>query len=101
MAVRDREYLNAARALGASDLRIVTRHILPNIVQPLLVQAAIGMAGVMLAEVTLSLLDLGIRAQPQAGARCSTTPDRICFTPPPCALARCRGFPARFSASIS
>jgi peptide/nickel transport system permease protein len=60
MAVRDREYVEAARALGASGLRIFFRHILPNIIQPILVQAAIGMAGVILAEATLSFLGLGI-----------------------------------------
>jgi peptide/nickel transport system permease protein len=60
MAVRDREYVDAARALGASGLRIFFRHILPNILQPVLVQAAIGMAGVILAEATLSFLGLGI-----------------------------------------
>jgi peptide/nickel transport system permease protein len=62
MAVHDREYVDAARALGAGGLRIFFRHILPNIVQPILVQAAIGMAGVILAEATLSFLGLGIPA---------------------------------------
>jgi peptide/nickel transport system permease protein len=62
MAVRDREYVDAARALGAGGLRIFFRHILPNIVQPILVQAAIGMASVILAEATLSFLGLGIPA---------------------------------------
>ena len=60
MAVREREYVDAARALGAGGMRIFFRHILPNIVQPILVQAAIGMAGVILAEATLSFLGLGI-----------------------------------------
>ncbi len=62
MAVRQREFVEAARALGASDVRILLRHILPNIVQPLIVQAAIGMAGAVLAEATLSFLGLGIPA---------------------------------------
>jgi peptide/nickel transport system permease protein len=62
MAVRDREYVDAARALGAGGMRIFFRHILPNVVQPILVQAAIGMAGVILAEATLSFLGLGIPA---------------------------------------
>ena len=62
MAAREREYVDAARALGASGFRIFFRHILPNIVQPVLVQAAIGMAGVILAEATLSFLGLGIPA---------------------------------------
>jgi len=46
--------------LGAGDWRIVTRHILPNIIQPVIVQAAIGMAGAVLAEATMSFLGLGI-----------------------------------------
>ncbi len=62
MAVREREFVEAARALGASDLRILCKHILPNILQPLIVQAAIGMAGAVLAEATLSFLGLGIPA---------------------------------------
>lgn len=62
MAVRDREYVDAARALGAGSLRIFFRHILPNILQPILVQGTIGMAGVILAEATLSFLGLGIPA---------------------------------------
>lgn len=62
LAVREREFVEASRALGAGDLRIFVRHILPNIVQPILVQAAIGMAGAVLAEATLSFLGLGIPA---------------------------------------
>ena len=60
LAAREREYVEAARALGASDWRIVTRHILPNIIQPVIVQAAIGMAGAVLAEATMSFLGLGV-----------------------------------------
>ncbi|HET7346369.1 MAG TPA: ABC transporter permease, partial [Acidobacteriaceae bacterium] len=60
LAVREREFVEAARAVGASDLRIFLRHILPNILQPLTVQAAIGMAGAVLAEATLSFLGLGV-----------------------------------------
>jgi peptide/nickel transport system permease protein len=62
MAVREREFVEAARALGASDIRILMRHILPNIFQPLIVQAAVGMAAAVLAEATLSFLGLGIPA---------------------------------------
>ncbi len=60
LAVREREFVEAARVLGASDLRVFTRHILPNILQPLIVQSAIGMAGAVLAEATLSFLGLGV-----------------------------------------
>lgn len=60
LSVREREFVEAARALGASDWRVLTRHILPNIIQPVIVQAAIGMAGAVLAEATMSFLGLGI-----------------------------------------
>lgn len=60
LAAREREFVEAARALGASDLRIILRHILPNIIQPVIVQAAIGMAGAILAEATMSFLGLGV-----------------------------------------
>jgi peptide/nickel transport system permease protein len=60
MSIKEREFVEAARALGASNLRILCLHILPNIVQPVLVQAAVGMAGAVLAEATLSFLGLGI-----------------------------------------
>ena len=60
LAVREREFVEGARAVGASDLRIITRHILPNIIQPVIVQAAIGMAGAILAEATMSFLGLGV-----------------------------------------
>jgi len=60
LATREKEFVEAARALGASDLRVIARHILPNIVQPVIVQAAIGMAGAILAEATMSFLGLGV-----------------------------------------
>jgi len=59
LAVKEREFVEAARARGGGGGRIFFRHILPNMVQPLLVQAAIGMGGVILAEATLSFLGLG------------------------------------------
>src|SRR5436305_10346396 len=60
LSVREREFVEAARALGASDWQVITRHILPNIIQPVIVQAAIGMAGAVLAEANMSFLGLGI-----------------------------------------
>src|SRR3982075_3305495 len=59
LVAREKEFVEAARALGASDLRIIVRHILPNIIQPVIVQAAIGMAGAIFAEATMSFLGLG------------------------------------------
>jgi peptide/nickel transport system permease protein len=60
LAAREKEYVEAALALGASDFRVMLRHILPNIMQPVIVQAAIGMAGAVLAEGTMSFLGLGV-----------------------------------------
>jgi peptide/nickel transport system permease protein len=62
MIFKEAEFVEAARALGASDGRILLLHILPNIIPPLIVQAAIGMAGAVLAEATLSFLGLGVPA---------------------------------------
>jgi peptide/nickel transport system permease protein len=61
MSMKEREFVQSARALGATDLRLMARHILPNIAQPILVQAAVGMAAAVLAEATLSFLGLGVQ----------------------------------------
>ncbi len=60
LKVKELDFVRAARSLGASDLRIILRHLIPNIIQPVLVQASIGMAGVILAEASLSFLGLGV-----------------------------------------
>jgi len=62
LKVKELEFILAAQSLGASRLRILLRHLLPNILQPVLVQATIGIAGAILAESTLSFLGLGVLA---------------------------------------
>jgi peptide/nickel transport system permease protein len=62
LKVKELDFVLAARSLGASQLRILLRHVLPNILQPVLVQATIGMASAILAESTLSFLGLGVLA---------------------------------------
>jgi len=62
LKVKELEFVLAARSLGASHARILRRHVLPNILQPILIQATIGMAGAILAESTLSFLGLGVLA---------------------------------------
>lgn len=62
LKVKEMEFILAARSLGASHVRILLRHLLPNMVQPVLIQATIGMAGVILAESTLSFLGVGVLA---------------------------------------
>jgi peptide/nickel transport system permease protein len=59
LSVREREYVTATRALGASSWRIVVRHILPNISNSLVVQASLSTAFAILAEASLSFLGLG------------------------------------------
>lgn len=60
LKVREYDFVQAARALGASNLRILFIHILPNSIQPLIVQSSLGMAGAVLSEASLSFLGLGI-----------------------------------------
>src|SRR5881398_28817 len=60
LKVREYDFVQAARALGAGDFRILFVHILPNAIQPLIVQASLGMAGAVLSEASLSFLGLGI-----------------------------------------
>ena len=57
---REREYVEAVRALGATERRIIFRTILPNILTPLIVIASFNVAGVILAEASLSFLGLGV-----------------------------------------
>jgi peptide/nickel transport system permease protein len=60
LKVREYDFVQAARALGAGDARILFVHILPNSIQPLIVQASLGMAGAVLSEASLSFLGLGV-----------------------------------------
>ena len=62
LVVRRLEYVQAARALGASDPRIIARHLLPNVVAPVVVAATLGIGGAIMAEAALSFIGLG--AQP-------------------------------------
>jgi len=59
LRVREQEFVLAAQALGCSPLRIMWRHIVPNILSPIIVQATFGLAGVVLVEASLSFLGLG------------------------------------------
>lgn len=60
LGLRQREFVLAARAAGATDLRILVRHLLPNLLGPVVVQATFGIPGAMLAEASLSFLGLGV-----------------------------------------
>ncbi len=60
LAVRENEYILAARSMGCTDVRIAARHILPNIVSPLIVQGSLGVGFAILSEASLSFLGLGV-----------------------------------------
>ena len=61
LSLREREFVTAARALGASDARLIMRHMLPNALAPVMVSATLGVAGAILTESALSFLGLGVQ----------------------------------------
>ncbi len=61
LSLREREFVEAARAVGAGDARLIVRHILPNAIGPIIVAATLGVAGAILAESTLSYLGYGVQ----------------------------------------
>ena len=82
LKVREYDFVQAARALGASDARILLVHILPNAIQPLIVQASLGMAGAVLSEAALSFLGAGVQdPNPSWGKLIAEGQDRITTAP--------------------
>lgn len=61
LVVRELEFVQAMRAIGARDGRILVRHILPNVVAPVVIAATLGIAGAIMAEAALSFLGLGVQ----------------------------------------
>ncbi len=61
LSLREAPYVEAARALGAKETRVLFQHILPNMMRPLLVQASVSFAGAVLAEASLSYLGVGVQ----------------------------------------
>jgi peptide/nickel transport system permease protein len=61
LSLREREFVTAARALGAGDVRLILRHMLPNALAPVMVSATLGVAGAILTESALSFLGLGVQ----------------------------------------
>jgi peptide/nickel transport system permease protein len=61
LSLRERDFVQAAKALGARDSRVIFRHILPNALSPVLVSATLGVAGAILTESALSFLGIGVQ----------------------------------------
>ena len=81
LSVREREYVLAAKASGASSFRIITRHVLPNVLAPVIVQATFGIATTILAEASLSFLGLGPQNIPTWGGMLNDGVDYLLFAP--------------------
>ena len=81
LKLRAMEFVQAARALGAGDLRIIARHILPNVWAPVIVQATFGVAAAILAEASLSFLGLGTQGMPSWGGMLNDGIDTLLFAP--------------------
>ncbi|MEP6507376.1 MAG: ABC transporter permease [Gemmatimonadales bacterium] len=62
LVVRQLEYVQAIRALGAKDVRVILQHVLPNVIAPVVIAATLGVAGAIMAEAALSFLGLGVPA---------------------------------------
>jgi len=60
LVVRQLEYVQAIRALGARDVRVMLQHVLPNVIAPVVIAATLGVAGAIMAEAALSFLGLGV-----------------------------------------
>lgn len=73
LSIREQDFVNAARSLGAGHVRMIGRHILPNVMSPIVVQASLAMPTAILAEAGLSFLGLGVQPPtPSWGAMLNT-----------------------------
>jgi len=78
LSLKEREFVVAARAIGASDARIIFRHVLPNGLSPILVSATLGIGGAILIESALSFLGLGVQPPtPSWGSLLASGKDNI------------------------
>ena len=80
--VKHLEYVEAARAVGVKDFRIVWRHILPNVIQPVIVLVAVGVGTAILAEAALSFLGVGVQ-EPTASLGLMISRSRSFFSTSP------------------
>lgn len=91
LSLREQEFVLAARSLGTGDLRIILRHLLPNILSPVIVSATLGSASIILAEASLSFLGIGVKPPfPSWGSMVNEMLPMVFSQPillvPPCAV---------------
>jgi len=82
LSIREKDYIDAARALGCSTFRILRKHVLPNILGPIIVIATLGVADIILMAATLSFLGVGAQpGTPEWGAMLSRGRDYLYYAP--------------------
>lgn len=82
LTIKNQEFIEAARALGARDFRIIVRHLMPNCMAPIIVQATLGIAQSILSATSLSFLGLGIQPpSPEWGNMLSDARSYISYAP--------------------
>ncbi len=86
LSLREQDYVTAAQALGANDLRIMFRHLVPNTLAPLIVQATLQIGGAILTEAALSFLGFGIQPPVATWGNMLTNAQEYIFTAPWLAL---------------
>lgn len=78
LSIKEQEFIEAAKCIGASDSRIILKHIIPNCLAPIIVQSTLGMAGAILSVASLSFLGLGIQPPtPEWGSMLSNARQHI------------------------
>ena len=82
LSIRERDYIQAARAAGANNARIIFRHVVPNTLGPVIVTATLGIGGIIILEAALSFLGLGVQPPTASwGGDLSSARDELLFYP--------------------
>lgn len=92
LAIKEREFVLAARSIGTSNSQLITRHILPNVLSPIMVSATLGIATAIITESSLSFLGLGFPPDFPTWGGCCLMPPTICSSIP----SGCSGLASRF-----
>ena len=82
LTLRNQDFVESLRAVGASNSRIILRHIIPNGIAPILVNASLALAGIVIAESALSFLGVGVQEPTPSWGNMLSTAQSYMFQPP-------------------